>query len=358
MCSSFRFFSIVSFFVVSLAIDTLASDLPPIPAMRGIGADRSAALSDAVAKAVAFYSIFALSEESASMREVKPSTYRILRDKESEGNFEMEIQPLFSSRPRFEHAGRYYFPFEEERSLNAMVHIEHLRFKGGLNGSHLSGSIHSELGSILRDAGFEVVGSAPRFIMSLSGELSLSQSYDRKIGRKNYSFQDLSAILNLRVFHVFDGEELGSLSLTKLEEISTSKVRTDIGRFFTQWVRELGKQASVRFLKKANEIPPRVRYAEVPVPEEPKMDPPVKPQDDEIGGSERTKVSETSAEDKMPDWLVLDDEPNPMETDKKLEATHKKFMDKMQRMRVESLFRQVKLMKSSDLPWLKKAKKP
>jgi hypothetical protein len=354
MCSSFRFFSIVSFFVVSLAIDTLASDLPPIPAMRGIGADRSAALSDAVAKAVAFYSIFALSEESASMREVKPSTYRILRDKESEGSFEMEIQPLFSSRPRFEHAGRYYFPFEEERSLNTMVHIEHLRFQGGLNDAHLSGSIHSELGSILREAGFEVVGSAPRFIMSLSGELSLSQSYDRKIGRKNYSFQELSAILNLRVFHVFDGEELGSLSLTKLEEISTSKVRTDIGRFFTQWVRELGKQASVRFLKKANEIPPRVLYAEVPAPEaEPKVEVKV-----ESGSGSGMTKAEVSPEDKMPDWLVLDDGPNPMETDKRLEATHKKFMDKMQRMRVESLFRQVKLMKSSDLPWLKQTKKP
>jgi hypothetical protein len=352
MCSSFRFFSIVSFFVVSLTIDTLASDLPPIPAMRGTGADRSAALSDAVAKAVAFYSIFALSEGSASMREVKSSTYSILRDKESEGSFEMEIQPLFSSRPRFEHAGRYYFPFEEERSLNTMVHIEHLRFRGGLHASHLSGSVHSELGSILRDAGFEVVGSAPRFIMSLSGELSLSQSYDRKIGRKNYSFQELSAILSLRVFHVFDGEELGSLSLTKLEEISSSKVRTDIGRFFTQWVRELGKQASVRFLKKASEIPPRVLYAEVPVPEaEPKVEVKVDPG----SGSGMTKA-EVSPEDKMPDWLVFDDEPNPMETDKKLEATHKKFMDKMQRMRVESLFRQVKLMKSSDLPWLKDKK--
>jgi hypothetical protein len=384
----FSFLALICFWVCGGAVFSEIGGLPPMPSIRGMGADRGGALSDAISKAVAFYSGFYPVEGALPMGEVKASSFRVLREKKKEGAFSIEIQPLFSSKPRFLHTQMVYFPFEEPVNFKALISSNDMEFKGDLDGSYLRSMTVSEIGSVLRQTGFEVVGSGPRFLLALAGQVKLGSAFKRRVGRKSFSYQNLRAELSLRAFHVFDGEELGAVSLTRQAEISSSMLRSDLSRHVSGWVSELASMASKKFLLSAREIPPRVLYAQIPAPEKRKMDPLVKPEDDGVLGEDdgvlgvddgvlgeddgvlgvddgnvmdSTRKSEAKgADDKMPDWLVLDDE-STEESKLPQSKIHKKawqgLKEKMLKMQVNSLQRQVKLLKASDLPWLKKVSK-
>jgi len=103
--SRFLFLALICFWVCGGVVFSEIGGLPPMPSIRGTGADRSGALSDAISKAVAFYSGFYPVAGSLPMSEVKPSSFRVLREDEKGGSFRIEIQPLFSSKPRFQSVG-------------------------------------------------------------------------------------------------------------------------------------------------------------------------------------------------------------------------------------------------------------
>jgi len=170
------------------------------------------------------------------------------------------------------------------------VSSKELEFKGELDDSYLRSMAESEIGEILRQSGFEVVGSGPRFLLVLTGQVKLGAAFKRRVGRKSFSYQNLSSELSLRAFHVFDGEDIGAVSLTRQEEISSSMLRSDLSRHVAGWARELAVMASKGFLLNAREIPPRVLYAQIPAPDKRKMDPLVKPEDDKNGGREEETI--------------------------------------------------------------------